>query len=186
MCIRELYALVLGILVMPALFLGTHFAQAQSDIQKLQQEIQDKNSRLDEIQQEITAYEGELSVIGAEKNTLQRAINQLDLERKKINADIRFTENKISTTDLTINKLEIEIAATQDKINKTEKAIGSILSTLSKTDDDSFVEVLLRQENLSTFWEELSSLERVKNSMLEQVTELSDLQNNLQSKKILF
>lgn len=178
----EVIAFAVGLLVMPAIFLGVHQVGAQTEAEKLQQEIADRNERLSEIEKEIAKYESELKKVGAEKSTLQSAINQLELERKKINTDIYYTESKISTTDLEIDKLSYEISSTTESIELNSGAIAETLRLLQVNDDDSLLELMLRHDNLSEFWEEVEDLETVRRTISDRVNQLTVLKEVLQEK----
>ncbi|MCA9366181.1 peptidoglycan DD-metalloendopeptidase family protein [Candidatus Kaiserbacteria bacterium] len=184
MRVQRLTAFILGLLIFPMLTVGPSFVSAQSaEITKLQNQINEKNERLDQIEQEIKEFESALGEVGAEKKTLQDAIYRLNLERKKVLADIDYTQNKISSTDLEINKLTLEISNTERSIAKNEQAISEILRRLYSSDNDSFVEILLSKDNLAEFWDEVDSLETVRNSMSEQVDALQTLREELGGKK---
>lgn len=180
---RYLLAFCFGLFLIPACFFGTHFAFAQSEVEKLQSQIAERNNRLSEIEKEIAQFEAALKEVGAEKTTLQNAINQLELERKKVQADIRYTENKISSTDLEINKLTLEINNTEEDIEQNKEAIKAILRSMNVADNESMIEILLRHENISEFWNAFEELETVKSSMSEKVKSLSVLKDELQNKK---
>jgi murein DD-endopeptidase MepM/ murein hydrolase activator NlpD len=180
---RKITAFIFGLLIFPLLHTGSTFALANSEVERLQNQITQKNNRLSEIEAEIAEYEKALTEVGAEKSTLQKAINQLDLERRKVRADISYTENKITSTDLEINKLILEISATEKDIQQNEEAIKSILREMNIADNDSMVEILLRHKNLSEFWNEFETLETVKNSMRGRVAELSILKDVLEEKR---
>ena len=180
---RSIVAFIVGLFIIPVAVFGTQFAFAQSEVERLQQEIANKNSRLSDIEKEIAQYEAALQEVGAEKSTLQKAINQLELERKKVQADIKLTENKISSTDLEINKLSLEISAAEKDILQNEAAIGEILRRMNIADDESFIEVFLRHENISEFWDAFESLETVKTSMSAKVKSLALLKQELELKR---
>lgn len=159
------------------------FVYAQSEIVKLQEQIAEKNNRLTDIEKEIAKFEAALLEVGAEKNTLQKAINQLELERKKVNADIAFTENKIASTDLTIDKLMFEIVNTEDSIGRNQDAIREIMRNMHTSDEESMIEILLRQENISAFWDAFENLETVRLSIGEKVEDLTALKHTLEKKR---
>jgi murein DD-endopeptidase MepM/ murein hydrolase activator NlpD len=163
---------------------SAHAQAAQSEVERLQGQIAEKNARLKEIEKEIAQYEASLKEVGAEKNTLQKAINELALERKKVQADIQYTENKISSTDLEINKLTLEIGTTEEKIATNEEAIGQILRSINKSDQDSFIEILLNNDNLAEFWSAVADLETVKDKMADRVAELSQSKTDLEGKRV--
>jgi murein DD-endopeptidase MepM/ murein hydrolase activator NlpD len=157
-------------------------AFAQTDTERLQSEIRERNARLSEIEKEIAAYEAELKEVGAEKSTLQAAINQLETERKKVQADIRYTENKIASTDLEIDKLSLEIGDTSSDIDESSAAVSEILRSVAQNDNDSLMELFLRHKNLSEVWNEIENLETVRDVMRDRVTELTHLKNTLEGK----
>ncbi|MFT7507250.1 MAG: murein DD-endopeptidase MepM/ murein hydrolase activator NlpD [Acidimicrobiales bacterium] len=183
MCTRKLIVFFIGLLIIPILSPGTDFVFAQSEVQKLQTQISDKNNRLSSIEQEIAQYEAALLEVGAEKSTLQSAINRLSLERKKVLADISYTENKITATDLTIDKLTLEISSTEQDITQNEASVAAILQKVYVADNESFIEVFLRQENLSQFWNEFEELEQVKMTMLEKLSFLDESKKTLEAKR---
>jgi murein DD-endopeptidase MepM/ murein hydrolase activator NlpD len=185
---RICIAFLIGALLVPSFVYIPHIYKAHaqaSEVERLQSEISQKNNRLSEIEKEIAQYEASLKEVGAEKTTLQRAINQLSLERRKVQADIKFTENKISTTDLEINKLTLEIGVTERDIKTNEKAIAAVLRQLNITDQETFIEVLLRHENVAEFWSAIEELETVKRSMAERVGELRGQKDTLSGKRVV-
>jgi murein DD-endopeptidase MepM/ murein hydrolase activator NlpD len=182
--IRQRIAVFLfGLAMLLGLFLGSNLVAAQSEAERLQSEINAKNTRLSEIEKEIAQFESSLKEVGAEKDTLQNAINKLNLEYKKISADLDYTRNKITGTDLEINKLTLEINNTVRDITKNENGIAEIIRLLNINDNDSFMEIFLRIDNLAEFWDEIETLDTVKQSMREKVHELNALKVDLESKK---
>ena len=182
-----LFAFLIGLCVLPGLFLaftsGVGVARAQSQIEQLQADIRDRNSRLDAIQKEIAKYESALKEVGAQKSTLTSAIAKLELERGKVQADIKYTEQKISSTDLELNKLILEISAAETDINTNKTAISEIIRNVYQTDRESLIEVLLKHKHLSEVWNAIESLDTVRNRLHERVTNLHELELTLQSKR---
>lgn len=147
-------------------------SQAATEAEVLQTEINERNARLKEIEQEIAGYQSDLKKVGGEKNTLQKAISSLELERKKVQSDIKYTQNKIGATDLEINKLEIEIDDTEASIALNQHAISETIQALHETDDQSFIEVLLQYDNVSEFWGRIDELEQMRLVMREKLADL--------------
>ncbi|QQR65154.1 peptidoglycan DD-metalloendopeptidase family protein [Candidatus Kaiserbacteria bacterium] len=146
---------------------------AATEAEVLQTEINERNSRLKEIEQEIAGYQTELKKVGGTKNTLQKAISSLELERKKVQSDIKYTQNKIGATDLEIDKLALEIDVTEASITLNQRAVSETIQMLSETDDRSFIEVLLEYDNVSEFWGRIDELEQMRLVMREKLTDLS-------------
>lgn len=182
--LRRSFALALITLVIfPYAAIVPNSVFAQTEIDRLQTQIQDRSTRLIEIEKEIAKFNADLKVVGAEKNTLQKAINQLELERKKVGAEIAKTQNLISSTDLEINKLILEINRTEEEVDKTSEAIAETIRSLYKNDDNSLIELILRTERLSDFWSSFEAHESVRNSMSEKVDKLSSFQKLLEEQR---
>jgi len=181
---RSIGAFLIGLLLLPlgSAFPMPIFAQ-QSEIERLQGQIQDRSSRLIDIEREIAKFSEELKAVGAERQTLQRAINQLELERKKITAEIAKTENLIGSTDLEINKIILEIERTEGDIHKTTEAIGQTVRSLFQAHDNSLVEMLLGTDRLSEFWGTFETHEAIVASMGDKVGELQQFKNLLEEQR---
>ena len=175
-------AFLLGALL-PQVFLVTPSAFAESEIDKLRDEITDRGSRLGEIEAEIAKFEADLQVVGAERQTLQSAINTLELERKKVNAEISRTENLITSTDLEINKIILEISRAQKDIEKTEDAVAAIIRAEYIAGEKTLIELLLRHDRLSEFWSDFEANENVRETMVAKVAELGSFQALLKEKR---
>jgi murein DD-endopeptidase MepM/ murein hydrolase activator NlpD len=181
---RSLVAFFCGLAIVPCIAGSFSYAFAQSsELEKLQKDITERGNRLAAIEAEIAKFEAELKEVGAERKTLQSAINQLSLERKKIQAELAKTENLISSTDLEINKLILEISRTEADIADNEKAIAQIIRAEYQSDEESMIELLLKNERLSDFWSVLEAQEAIRTSMTEKVLTLSELKTTLEQKR---
>jgi murein DD-endopeptidase MepM/ murein hydrolase activator NlpD len=183
MRLRLFVAFLLGILLPQLLLVPAPSAFAESEIDKLRGEINDRSNRLTEIEAEIAQYNSDLNVVGAEKKTLQSAINQLELERKKVNAEITRTGNQITSTDLQINKLALEISKTKKDIGEAQKAIGYIIRNGYKNDKETLVELLLKHTKLSEFWDTLEAQRNIQGLLHRKVSELDAAKTILEDKR---
>ncbi|MBY0309877.1 peptidoglycan DD-metalloendopeptidase family protein [Patescibacteria group bacterium] len=181
----SLVAFFIGLCILP--IIGTIFTVtptfAQSEIDRLQNQIQNSSTRLIEIERDIAKFTSDLQVVGAEKKTLQSAINQLELERKKVTAEINRTENLISSTDLEINKLILEIERTKKDIEKITEAISETIRSQYQAGDNSLVELLLHTSKLSDFWSALEAHELIASSMSTKVGELDNFKTLLDEQR---
>ncbi|MCD5381016.1 MAG: peptidoglycan DD-metalloendopeptidase family protein [Candidatus Pacebacteria bacterium] len=183
MQIRLFVAFFIGIIIPQLLFVAAPNALAVSEIDKLKNQIEDRSSRLADIEAEIARFEAELQVVGAEKSTLQSAITKLETERRKVGAEISKTENQIVSTDLEINKLILEISKAQRDIDVTEAGIGAIIRDEYRASESSLLEVLLLHEKLSEFWSDYESHESVRNTLAAKVSALDVFRELLEDKR---
>ncbi len=184
MHIRLFGAFMLGVLL-PQLFLvNVPAVFAESELDRLRTQIDTRSNRLTEIEAEIAKFESDLNVVGAEKKTLQSAIYRLEIERKKVGAEISKTENQIMSTDLEINKLILEISRTEKDITSTVDGISAIIRDEYKASDESLLELLLKNENLSEFWSMLEAHSSIREIMSDKVSELNSFQSMLEEQRI--
>jgi len=179
---RTLVAFIIG-LSLPILLVGSSVRAQVSEIDRLKNEITNRNNQLGAIDAEIKKYQAELAKVGGEKKTLQTEIARLELERKKINADISRTETLISSTDLEINKLALEISKTEDDIADAKTVIGGIIRSEYQDGDISLVEMMLANDKLSDFWDKLQAHQSIRESLAAKVSELNSYQEIITGKK---
>jgi murein DD-endopeptidase MepM/ murein hydrolase activator NlpD len=180
---RLLVALLIGVMLPQFLFVAPEVF-AQSEIENLRNQIEDRGSRLAEIEAEIAKFESDLQVVGAERKTLQSAINQLELERGKVNAEISKTENLITSTDLEINKLVMETSRTEKEIDKAKEAIGAIIRAEYMAAQDTLIELLLRHEKLSDFWSTFEAHENIRDTIQVKAADLSTFKELLREQRV--
>ena len=73
------------------------FSGAQTT-QELNDKINQKNVDISKLEQEIAQYQSEIDDLGKQKDSLNKTITQLDLSRKKLTANISVTQNNIDKT----------------------------------------------------------------------------------------
>ena len=174
--------LLIGVLFFNTTVIAIPYARGD-EVQRLKDEIVQRNSRLTEIEKEIAQHKADLTKVGAEKKTLQGAITTLEIERKKIGADISYTQNKIGTTDLEISKLNFDITQSEDDISKNRNAIMEVIRSIDENDNQTMVEALLEHANLSELWGEITELEHIRGVLGDEVKKLVSLKILLEQKK---
>ena len=154
------------------------FAQ-QPEVSELQSKIIDRNQRLSELRQEIDQYQQELIEVGAEKQTLETAVQTLDLSRKKIATEIEVTRSQIDLTDSEIRELEIDIREKEILIEQNLAVIADSIRQLDELDDTTFVESVLKHDNLSDFWDEFEKVHSFQFAVHDNLLSLQDFREQL-------
>lgn len=147
---------------------------AQESVTELRAKIEQSQTELRKIEEEIAKYEKELTSVGAEKKTLQNAIHELDLARKKIQSDVRATEQKIKTTDLEIEELGREIQIKELEIRRDQEAVAASFRTLDTYETQNMVEMLLAYESLAEIWEAIEYQTVLRESLREDMRSLTE------------
>jgi murein DD-endopeptidase MepM/ murein hydrolase activator NlpD len=157
--------------------------QANQEIDALRRQISDRSAELIELQREISKYQKELEAVGAEKRTLETAIRELDLSRDKIATDIEVTENRIEINDLQIQKLTREIQVKELEIDRNTELVAGTIRDMDEIENTSFIETLLKHDNISEFWDTLEELSLFQEEIKEQLQNLMAVKASLETDK---
>lgn len=131
-------------------------------------------------EKEISNIEGDIKETSKEKKTLQNKIQSL---KKKIkNLDYQISQNNI-----VIKHIKIQIKDTQSSIKETSLGIedskaelANILREIYEEDQKGVIEVLLAEEKLSDFFDNLAALEILNNEIKEEIKNIKDLKSYLE------
>jgi len=155
-------------------------AQNTKNIKELKESLE---SELKQILKEIETYRAEINRLSKQKRTLEQEIQYL-------NAQIRKTELEILAIKYEINVLNKRINDTIKAIKEAEKRIESSKANLTKAlrtyyqlSQKSFIEVILANQTLSDYFSNIVYLNKLQNSINEQIAELKKLKQNLDYQK---
>lgn len=135
-------------------------------------------------QQQSDAIEKDLSKTKEEKNTLQSKISTLAKKITNLNYQISQSNVVIADLKIQISDTDKSIAETSSKIGKTTEQLRDILKTINEKDNQSIVEVLFSEKELSGFYNDLTSLEVLNLKNKELLTEIKKLKVNLEDSKV--
>jgi peptidoglycan hydrolase CwlO-like protein len=128
-------------------------------------------------------YEQKVKSSQREKRTLQSEINYLENKIKKLKNEIYHSNLMIKDLTLQIKDTEGSIDRTAQKIEEVKGKIAEILRLINEYDKKSVVEILLEEESLSSFFDELAALEALSYQHQELLKNIKDLKNKLEEEK---
>lgn len=153
---------------------------ADADISK---QIDAKNQELKQLQAEAQQYQAMLSDIGTKANTLQSQIQTYDRTIASIKANIRVTQTKISLTNLQIKQLGTDIHAKEVSIETERQRLGHFLSLLAESDQETAVEILMKNPSVSSFFTSLDEIKNVQQSIQSLLAQLRSDREDLKNRK---
>ncbi len=156
----------------------TIFADSISD---LQNQINDRNSKIAELQKEITAYQTQLANVATQAKTLQGNIKSLTTTKTKLLTEIKVAQNQIAATNLEINQLSIQITNQQKQIGENNSALAESLRLQNQSESTSIINAFLTNQKLSGFLSYLETLNQFQQSIDSHVSILKDLTAQLQT-----
>lgn len=155
-----------------------------SSISELRSEIDDRNTKIQELEKEIVGYQKILESIGKEKDTLQNAIQILEISGKKLSADMKITERKIGLADSNIGKLSTEISDKKQEITQSDRALSESIKRMHEFDSSSLVEIVIVYEKMSDFWNIIENLEKFQSGIKNNLDKLRLLKEEYTNKKL--
>ncbi len=170
-----LFLIILGIT-------PTLFSYADTIID-LQIQINQKNSDIGNLEEEIMAYQTQLDGLGKQKNSLNKSIQELDLTKKKLTLDISLTQKKIDKTNLTIASLSSDISDKQNIINNNTESIAIGLRQTNEFEQSNIVGTLLSEGDFTIMWNDLDNMVSVHESIRKDIVELKQLKGSLENTK---
>lgn len=178
----------LVVTIISASLVAVMFASAPltkgATIDELKQKINATAQAQKDLEAEIAKYREELNRTVSEANGLKSTIQVLDLSVKKIGTDLKVTESKIDQTNYTIQKLALDIAFKERSIDRSRQALADAVRGMEMNDENSAIETLLMNKDLSAFWNETETLAQFQTKVNEHVAALKTMRDELRGYKM--
>jgi membrane-bound lytic murein transglycosylase B len=129
--------------------------------------------------------EENISKTEREKKTLQNQIYILKEKIKKLDLQIQQSNILIRDISLQIKDTEASIEKTSEKIEEKKRHLVEILRTISEMDKKSLLEILISEESLSGFFDNLTYLETLNAKSQELLEVVKDLKTSLEDQKMV-
>ncbi len=155
--------LILSLLIVCALAtvrlaLAATNSPSSKEIQELDSTIKQKRAQLDAIKKQQDAYKAQLAAKQNERATLQSQLADVDAHSAQTQLDLEQSKIDIETTNLEIQKVMLEINEQDKKISENKQHLGSALKLLSQEDNKSQLEILLMNDYLTDYLNQLTYL----------------------------
>jgi murein DD-endopeptidase MepM/ murein hydrolase activator NlpD len=149
----------------------------------LQIKINDTNTAITGIENEIKAYQAQIDVLGQQSSSLKNTIATLDISKKKLEANLSLTTKKIAATNLEIKQLESDIGNKQSSIEGDRGIMSNTLSLIAEKDTQSLLELMLSSESLASAWNYVDNLSLLEGSVKSHIGTLAVAKTGLETNK---
>lgn len=139
---------------------------------------------LGELEEQIARYEKDITKTQQEKKTLQNQIYLLKTKIEKLNLQIQQGNVMIKDIGFQIKDTESSVEKTSLKIEDSKEKLAHVLRSIYEEDQKSLVEILLSEENLSGFFDNLVALENLISRNQELLGEIKNLKSQLENQKL--
>ncbi len=168
-----------------AAFFALSFLVFNSGLAQLSPEEERTNleEELKQLEAQITQYETDITKTQQEKKTLQNQISILKNKIQKLNLQIQQSNLMIKDMSLQIQDTEKSITNTGLKIEESKQKLTDTLRMVYQEDQKSGVEILLINDKLSDFFNNLAALENLNVKSEELLRNIKDLKTDLEDQR---
>jgi murein DD-endopeptidase MepM/ murein hydrolase activator NlpD len=159
-------------------------AQANTDLNQLNQQIEQKKNDLLKLDREIEAQRQLLLTTSGQANTLQSKINSLEASRKKLDTEIRKTQTEIDKAELMLEKINSEITTKQSQIDLNLQNLSQVIRLADEMSKKNMIEKFLSYERFSDFIIDVESTMIIQDRVVEEIDILLGLTEDLKEKEV--
>ena len=158
---------LLIVLIAPSFLYAADTDEIKRD---LENQIKQKQEEINQHQQNIQKTQSESRTLNNEISILENQIDKMRLEIGQIDLTIQRSTLNIQEIDVQINELE-------EKINQRKDLLAEYIRTFARYDQETLLEVVLKNEKFSDFFDEINALETIQeeiHSILELIGQLKE------------
>jgi len=180
----NLITLLLICLLLPVNILAIQAEQGgQTEINQISDEIKDKQKQIDELYDKIDSYQNSLEQARSQSNSLKNQVYILETQIQKKQAEINLNEQEISQTNLEIKKTKQEIEQNQLDTEDKKNKLSSFLRQIYRSDQKDLLEILLLNNSLSDFFNQIEKIESIQSELNNNLINLKQLKSELEQEQ---
>ena len=143
----------------------------------------DLEQQIQKLETEANNLDVNLQKIQGESHTLANEVSSLNTEIKQRELQIKKLALVIQQTQLEVKQKSIGITSLTQKIDKNRKGLAAGLLMLSAYDHDTVIDVLLKHQTVSDFFDSLAHLERLEGTLQDSITTFRQDRTSLENQK---
>lgn len=180
----SILSIVLFGLMSAAPFVSSQYVNLDQEINDLNLKIQSQKKQIDELQTRQKEYQVQIELKQKDRVNLSNQLAILENRLAKAQLDIDGANLEISKTNLEIQKIEIDSRALDEEIEDQKDHISNLLKLVYKQDQVSVLEMLLLNNSLADFLNQVQYLENTNNEIINSVESLRKDKERLDSNKL--
>ena len=153
------------------------------DIGKLNEEITQKKSKIEELSKDIEVYKQAIAAKRTETLTLKNHIGILEDDIHAVELEIEKLQQEIDATTLEIENLKLDIRVQEEKISEHKDTLEELLRILYRNDQKSVLDIILENNSFSEYYNYSHSLISLNGELTDTVQQIKDLKTTLEEKK---
>lgn len=142
-------------------------------------EIRSKQETIKALTDKINAYSASITQYRSQATSLSSQIAYLSTRIARTEAEIELTENQIDENSLETQDTENKIKQNEGDIDQTKKYLREFIQELYQKDQDTELEILLANNSLSAYYNNLKTLAVLQSKTKDSLKQLKDYKANL-------
>lgn len=149
----------------------------------VQDEIEARSKQIEVLQTQIAQYQRQILETSSKAQSLSGEISKLNAQISKIQLEIKSLSLSISQANSEITTTQQSIQSTQAQMDTHKRALSQSLLTLYQIDQQNLTEVLLRNSQISEFFNNVQNIDEIQSSLNDNINALISLKNDLEQKQ---
>ena len=180
-----IFIILISILIMPIFVFAINESGGNTnEIDKLNQQIAEKQNKIKELEKSIEDYKNKISQKRSEAVSLKNQMAIIDNRVTQLALDVEATEQKISALELEIEALQLSIQDKEASLLKQKKILAGLIRSIYYQGDKNYLEIITTYDNFSDFYNQFQYLRTVQDSLGQSVRGLKIAKEELDLKKI--
>jgi peptidoglycan hydrolase CwlO-like protein len=169
-----------GLTVLLLIFLIAPFFIQAASTEELRKELE---KQINQKQQEINQHQQKIQEKQQKARTLKNEIQILESQIDKIRLEISQIDLSIQKSNLNIRELDGQITQLENKMDEKKEVLAEYIRTIAQYDQETLLEVILKNDKFSDLFDELNALESVQEKIQSVLATVQELKGNLEEEK---
>ncbi len=178
--------IAIGFLVSrPPLAFSSYEDDINAEIKKLNDQISSQKTKIQDLEKRQAQYLETINQKQSEKTSLATQLSLLDDQLSQTQLEIDALLLNIDQTNLEIKKATLDISSKDEAIKREKDHIANLLRLLYKQDQVSTLEILLLNNSLSDFLDQVKYLENTNEELNRSIDDLKSAKEKIEENKSL-
>lgn len=167
-----------------ASFVLAPFSSIKADIvEEIENKIEEASVVVKNLENQAEEYGGIIKDLQVRQRSLENEIELLDAQIAQLEIEMQTTEAQIKQTELEIEDLLTKITAKEEEIERQKEIIKQLLRKINEYDNESTLEILLKSNELSEFFNETEYVSTIGEQIKEALDNLNRAKIELEGKR---
>lgn len=149
----------------------------------VQQSIQEKKTNIDQLNQQIEAYQKKIQDAQSQKVTLETELDLLQNRALKTQLQINETAAQIDLLNTEISNTELEILEMKQKLERQKELMITVIQKIQSQDNTLNIQIFYGSERFSTLLDTVQKLQQINSDLAQAVKDAKALKVSLEQAK---